>query len=478
MNDINFKKKNLLIDIFLIITIPLFFLGYISFEGSLMYFSLIIAWLMFAIKSCTRERIMVFAFSITLFVFLFGKIVVNQLEMGISERITDTMLHTYLCLFLSIHFANFGVILAKWDKLKESYIKKGFSYNSKANDRTQRMRKAAKTIYIFFGLCQLACALEKLILAHILGSYTATFVNFSSLLPSIVTKLSEMADIAFFIYLSTLPNPRKMKLVFGLKILIGLILLAYGMRNVIVMTLILLGAYCILYEELNKKRYDIISKKTYIISLMLIPVVLTFFEYIMAYRDGLNYVNNSIFNSAKHMIISLGGSVSVIEYGYEYDSAIPDKFYSFSGIIDFITQNFIARIFLGVQQYGGNTIEGALYGNSLSNILTYMVKKEAYLGGYGMGSSYIAEVYHDFGYIGVSLINVIYGYILIQFNNLKSNQILKNTIIIMSSYYIVYAPRAYADGFLSCFFNFSFILTLLTIYITSRIKLNINIIKG
>lgn len=91
-----------------------------------MYFSLIIAWLMFAIKSCTRERIMVFAFSITLFVFLFGKIVVNQLEMGISERITDTMLHTYLCLFLSIHFANFGVILAKWDKLKESYIKKVF----------------------------------------------------------------------------------------------------------------------------------------------------------------------------------------------------------------------------------------------------------------------------------------------------------------------------------------------------------------
>lgn len=468
MSRVRIEKKTVLLNLLVLVTIPVFGVGYFWLDGNVMCISLLVAWLAFTLKNCSRKRVMVFAFSLTFFSFLLGEITVNQFDRSITVTTSDQMVHTYLCLFLSIQFVNLGVT---WGTKKKSGYSGLVDDELRENTQNIKFREAARLMYLVFGCCQLASALERLFLVSILGSYTATYINFTSTLPGIVTKLSGMADIAFFLYLATMPNPRNMKLVIGLKITIGLVLLAYGMRNTIVLTVILLATYFILYEEMVGKPYSIIPKRVYVLALFMMPLILTFFDYLMAYRDGRSYTTSNVFDSAKHMITSLGGSVDVIEYGYRYADVIPDKIYSFGGIIDFFTQNIIARALFGARQYGGNTVEQALYGHSFSNTLTYLVKKDAFLRGYGMGSSYIAEVYHDFGYSGVCLINVIYGKILVQFNRLRVNHILANTIMIMASYYIIYAPRAYADGFLSCFLNFSFIFTFAIAYIWSKSKI-------
>ncbi len=75
-------------------------------------------------------------------------------------------------------------------------------------------------------------------------------------------------------------------------------------------------------------------------------------------------------------------------------------------------ENAILRKMLDIRVYNGNSIENALYGHSLAHRLSYLEYGDYYLQGHGVGSCYIAELYHDFGVIGVMAGNYIYGYIL------------------------------------------------------------------
>ena len=105
----------------------------------------------------------------------------------------------------------------------------------------------------------------------------------------------------------------------------------------------------------------------------------------------------------------------------DFNSFIEDEYrkeYSFTnipGIIDSYGNNFIFQL-LGIgQEFKSNTAEIALNGHSLGSYLTYTYQTERFLLGGGMGSSFIAESWLDFGYIGVVGFSFIYGIILSKF---------------------------------------------------------------
>lgn len=451
------------------LTIPIFALGIIYGDNSLACWTVIALWLAIFIIKFSRKNVMILAFLITFFMFLLGELLINQFEETAfhAESLASEM-HAYTCIYISLLFFYFGT---KMENIKFSIgnSKRYYQNTNVKNRNIYYIQKACKCLYLLFAMCSLAEALEKLMLSLAMGSYTATFINYKSMLPGVVSKLADMADMVFFIFLATLPDPRKAKSVFGLKVLISLIMLAFGTRNPIVLTFLIISIYCVFYENIYSGAYTIIPKWVYCVCVGLIPFVLMFFDFIMAYRDGRIYDSNGIIDSVKHIVASLGGSVNVITYGFENATNLPDKIYSLGGITDFFTQNVIARTIFDIQQYSGNTVGMALYGNRFSYALTYLVKPSSYLAGYGMGSSYIAEVFHDFGYVGVAIINVLYGKICTTTSSLKKDSIIRNTIVLMSSYAILTAPRSYADGFISCFFNFSFILTVFLVFVVAKI---------
>lgn len=467
------ESKNNLLNVIgvliIIISIPIFATGVglnnLIFTGCAVFF----LWIGSFFYNFKRSKVMILAFLITFFVFLLGEILVNIFfDTRLYVSTLDSLMHTNLCLYISLFFLQIGIGLGNW-KIRLGHF--GGIRPFKSVD-VKNIRITCKKLYICFGLCSLATAAEKMILALMLGSYTLTFIDYTSRLPIIITKLAGMADFAFFLYLATIPDPRKSKLIFGLKLLISLVLLLFGTRSIIVMTILLLIIYCIFYENINNIQYVIIPKKVYVIVIIITPFVLVFFDFLMAFRDGRSYMYTDIITSITHITASLGGSVNVITYGYDFDSILPNKYYSLGGVISFFKNNIISSYLFNVPQYGGNTAELAMYGNSFSNALTYLVKPSAYIAGYGMGSSYIAETYHDFGYVGVCFVNIVYGKILVSANKLSDVSYLKNIIILMGSYYILIAPRAYADGFISCYINFSFLFTIILVYILSSNKRN------
>ena len=451
----------------LAMSIPLFFIGLNEKNPQLTSAAVLMAWLFFAMINYSRERVMLFAFSLTFFVFLLGELFVSYFDKTkLYDEDLKSLLHTYKCLYVSIISIYVGACIGL--KIKFKFEEREAPPKPVNANEIESIRTACKILFLFCAICSLAIAVEKLYNVRLMGSYTATFIEYHSVLPSFVSKMDDMTDMFFFLYLATLPDPRKSKLFFGLKLLIAGLLLLYGMRNVIVLTVLMIALYCIFYEDANGKRYSVIPKWVYGVTALVMPIAFVFFDYVMSIRDGYDYSFGGVFSSLKRIADSLGGSVNVITYGYDFREMVPDKMYSFGNIKSFLTQNFISRAIWGTEVYQGNTAEMALYGNSFSHTITYLVKRSSYLAGYGMGSCYIAEAFHDFGMAGVIAFNVGYGWILSKFTKMIPNAMMKNTIILMASYNILFAPRSYADGFISCFFNFSFLFALVVLYVMKR----------
>ena len=450
------------------ISLPLFIFSLIEMDTQLASISIIFAWLFLMLSNYSRDKVMLFAFSLTFFSFLLCEVFVNLFdETRLYSTHVESLMHTFICLYISIWSVHFGSIIGS--RYRVSFGITNFSTRKIGRIDIEYVRKACRILFIVLATCRLAIAIERFLMVRVLGSYTATFIDYHSSLPSFISKLAGMTDMVFFLYLATLPDPRKSKMVFGYKLLISIVILLYGTRNTIILTILIIALYCIFYEDVHEIKYSIIPRKVYFIILLVLPIVFIFFDYIMAIRDGRAYSYDGISTSLKNIVSSVGGSVNVITYGYEYQDALGNKLYSIGNIKDFFTQNIFARVLFGARQYGGNTVDMALYGNSFSNTITYLVRRSSYLAGYGMGSCYIAEVFHDFGYIGVAIINIVYGWILSKFTKLEEGNFIGNTIVLMATYNLLLAPRGYADGFISCFMNFSFILTLIMLYVVKQV---------
>ena len=60
-----------------------------------------------------------------------------------------------------------------------------------------------------------------------------------------------------------------------------------------------------------------------------------------------------------------------------------------------------------------NSVELAIDSNSYAHNLSYLVLNKEYLKGHGIGSSYIMELYTDYGMIGVFLLSLLLGMLFI-----------------------------------------------------------------
>ncbi len=189
-----------------------------------------------------------------------------------------------------------------------------------------------------------------------------------------------------------------------------------------------------------------------------------------AYREGLQTTVNGVFNRMFAFFNEMGGSIRVIGYGYEYKAAFnPEINYTLSQITKIITDNRIFSGLFGTTIYSGQTIQNALYGNNYGGTLTYLVMPHNYLAGIGLGSSYIAEVYHDFGYFGVAFISLLFGFIIAKISlRIEKNPYWGGVIFLMMKD-IIYAPRYSVFYFITDTLSVTVILSLILILITNKV---------
>lgn len=392
-----------------------------------------------------KNRFLFFFFSITFFTFLLGQYVFG----GWGETFEDNIYgHIFLCLFISQLGLLIGMDIQNWMPKKKTsksvlYSKKNVVFLEKSAVFT------ACVLYVF----QVIPLLEKVIFVQT-HSYLEYYTSFVSEIPRVIIKLGEGFTIAFWIALACFPKAKTAVLLLLMYAFLGILSLGMGQRNVIVLNAIMIVVYLIVRDNLRVDRMKWVTAKRIFLC---IPVgiigvaFLGWFNYARMGSDG----GNSVLGLFVDFFESQGGAVNVIGYGKEYEGQFPnDTNYSFGPIVSFLKQNIFTRMVATFPQYVDHTVEKALYGNSFGQTISYLVMPWNYLNGIGLGSCYIAEIYHDFKYMGVLVYNVLLGVLLRQFTkNLQARNPIIMAFYFVAIRQILYLPRDAATVFITTAFN-------------------------
>ena len=110
-------------------------------------------------------------------------------------------------------------------------------------------------------------------------------------------------------------------------------------------------------------------------------------------------------------------------------------------MIDYVKFNPISEKLFAVTEPVAYTEEYAMTMHSYAHTISYFIFPDQYLLGHGKGSSYIAEVYLDFGYLGIIICNFIYGIFLAGIYKLRQAKPLIIAIAFIALRILFYVPR-------------------------------------
>ena len=286
------------------------------------------------------------------------------------------------------------------------------------------------------------------------SNFLRSYTGFRSSYPRIMVKFAEMNGIFLAIYLASMPSNRSLYSVTLIVLFERSLTLLQGQRFPFVLTYLLLLAYFIYRKSLRVKKGDKgrrgwVRRNIGILCLILIFPLLIYMTGKIEDRR-MKGVRRSSEQSTKVLVqggqnskakdpstqkkegkkISpigrnvdrllqnvhqQGYSINVIKLANYYRNRLPEgKIYTFGSTIDYFENNSLARkMGHGEDWYqGGNSVDRATKGHSLSHAISYIVLYRYYLEGRGVGGSYIAENFHDFSYQGVLIFSFLLGIIL------------------------------------------------------------------
>lgn len=143
-----------------------------------------------------------------------------------------------------------------------------------------------------------------------------------------------------------------------------------------------------------------------------------------------------------------GVTGNMVKYALVYEADLPQhKLYSF----EFLFTGLIGRA-TGASIYHGNNYEHAMDGHSFAHALSYTVLGEdAYYSGQSTGTTYLAELNHDFGLVGVVLGSVVVGMLLMQISNIDrmTSHPFVTFLRIIVIYDLLWLPRGNFGAFLT-----------------------------
>lgn len=464
----------------LIGSIPWFILG-VTFEHAALLLLSILVLFTHNILYCFEgfyKKVIFFSFNMSFFVFLIGKMVVVQFFgykgeglgiFGLAFYDIITVKTILVSQYLSLLGLFIGYIIIQKVDLKFLGRKKEYSTHF-----ISHFRLVSLSFFYFCIVFRLYYLWEMKQTVQSQGYYEV-FATFTSSLPSVLVLFSQMFDVAFFAYLATNPTKKKSIFPIGVFMLEGLLGAMAGHRSGLMLNLVIVFIYFAIrsIQEKPKAQIEIKSpkkkwlgaKELFLVSLSL-PAVLVYMTIIGMKRGNRVQETGGFFDSILNFFYTQGISANLIGYGQQFKEYLPMKgFYTLGPAAEFI-DNKIIRPIQGTPELTGQTFERATEGFLFAHTISYLIMPALYLGGVGYGSSFIAEFYVDFSFVGVFLGSVLYGAILfVLFYLLRNANIIVVTFALIMTRAIMFAPRGAAMSFIVSAFTPSKIVAILIIII-------------
>lgn len=398
-----------------------------------------------------NKHFLLFGFLFCFFVFLMGQKFFIVLRGGEYDRFLTFKALTldgkeYLTFVNLLYFSLISCFVGYFSTKRRSKAKKVRTAVAKKPD-LKKMLRLLRVAYIVTFICTLVMQVT-IILAKRDLSYTDGYLVNVNVNPVIKIGNYLFLGVAF-LYLACKPSKKEMLCVLISFMLVqGGVQLFIGRRALLAQVLLFIMWYCICYFKLDEKKFAL---KHFILLVAFALAVIVLFYIVEVLRGGQSVNEVSLFGAIEKFFISTGGSDSTIANVIRYQDKFPQSgiVYLFSPIRDALFDNIITRkIFSFITGYSGEAVaQGLEYltrHNTFSHWLSYIVNPDLYLSGYGMGSSYISELYFAFGIIGIIVFGFVLGFVIKKCGNVFSsaNGIYVKAFVMFFVYNLFILPRA------------------------------------
>lgn len=412
-----------------------------------------------------KYRTVYLLFHLVFFVFILGR-PIYQLKEGArwffygNDELVFTLMSiwiTLICLFVGALLITY---IYKWrenNKNNQPYVA-NLQNEEKAN-LYSIMRKFVLSGFIITFLLNMVIGLERVNFAanH---SYAEYYTSFSSNVPYLFGGIAGLMPYALCIYLALKPNKNMALLVLGLYILSAVPNLIVGTRNPIILNIMFAICYLWIRNSMAKNE-KWIGKKELIAILGGLPL-LAIAMYMYAYIRADISVPQIGLQAIWGFIYQQGTTFDVLSMGYMSLPFLPENHhYTFGGIIDYYTHGSIAQKYFDAIDLGGsNSALMGLESNNFAHNMSYIMHPN-YLTGEGWGTSYILEVYADYGYIGLAIYSIVLAVFLVSIIKLckKNYYLFTMTLIVLTN--LFFLPRDSALGCVNSLMEIPFILVMI-----------------
>jgi oligosaccharide repeat unit polymerase len=417
-----------------------------------------------------KERLLLLLFQATIFTFLMTRLILPDFfttayiagdadgTIRMFDEATIRFIYTTLAISICGSYLGFVIIPAKKDEVILLY--------DNATPYVQSVRHISKVLSYGCALFFAVTIIEKSMFVFQNG-YFDLYANFESHLPSIVHKLSSLYTPLFMLYLATFPTKKEARWTILLYLLIAIISLTTGSRTAFMLALVFLLFYYCLRNVVNPEE-PWLTRKSVIVMLCAIPLLLAGMFMMDFVRADKEMENAGVVDLFINFFYQQGVSAQVIGLTYNMQDLLGDRIFSFGQIIDNFNKNFVFQLMGTAVEYRPQTEDLALHGHMLGSAITYYSHYTGYLGGLGYGTSYVAEVWYDFGYVGLLLWNMMYGVIFALFPLLLQKGLWFCAFGLNIIPDILYAPRGHAAAFLNIFLSIIIILAYVVIHILAK----------
>ncbi|MDR3052833.1 MAG: O-antigen polysaccharide polymerase Wzy family protein [Coriobacteriales bacterium] len=357
-------------------------------------------------------------------------------------------------LFITLFLLRLGSMVAEWRQgLVDQRAPLAAPAGQQTLARTQALyalRVAAGIVFVIGFLGLLWLGITKLGYMAGKGYVDYYLISVDENTNIVQRTLATMEPYALCAFLATFPGKKASTVALGLNVVTAIPMLIIGSRGDFVYSALFFILYYVLREVTDGKGTWIGTlEKT--VAAIVIPVGIIAMGLVSYIRSNVQVGDATVVDSLIKALYSQGVSFDILSRGFNVDGRIEmlgSKNYTFGGLIDYFVQGPIGHYLFGFTDYGSvNSVQVAVNSNSYSHAMSYFAHPN-YLGGEGYGSSYLLELYADYGYVGIGVFSLLFGGLLGYLPRLLKRSWMWGTLALIIILQIFPMPRSSVlDGF-------------------------------
>lgn len=426
------------------------------------------------IRGGLNKHITFLAFLVTYFTFLLSRVFIT-LFIDTKDLVLDlggggdfkiqTQAFIDFTLYISLLSVFVGYVLIDRSHSFNKKIDSTPFYNRRSICRVRIFAKYATYIISLFSLATVIDQIRYVMQ----NGYMDFYLNYKSGIPYIVIFIATLFDYFFIFYMATMPSKKSSIPVIILYLLVNIASLGMGQRGGAVLSIMFVISYFFLRNTINPGNKPWITKKGILLIGMSLPIVISLLFLMAYFRTDQSTDKFDNQNLALNFFYQQGVTVNVIGMAKEYENKIPEnKLYSIGKIIEFAEHNKISQVLFDTTPVQPQTVEHALNDHTLHATLTYFNSPTLYFSGGGYGGCYIADLWVDWGIVGIIIGSSILGVCLAKIRDWCNESFWKASIGLLMYSCILFAPRANFIDFIYVFVPISALLSFGIIYIVKK----------